>query len=114
MCGIFGIISEKNLSNKQISNLKKPWIKEGQTTKVYFVIFMKIEILHLFFQDSIIDLGKNANQPFKKFNKVIMFNGEIYNYLELRKELEYKYKFFTNSDTEVLITAYQEYGKSIF
>lgn len=39
-----------------------------------------------------------------------MFNGEIYNYLEIRKELEPKYNFNTNSDTEVLITAYHEYG----
>jgi asparagine synthase (glutamine-hydrolysing) len=46
-------------------------------------------------------------------NIVIVFNGEIYNYLELKKKLEPKYKFKTNSDTEVLGYMYKEYGKDM-
>lgn len=57
---------------------------------------------------SIIDI-ESGHQPFEKDNKVIIFNGEIYNHEELRKELEEKnYTFTTNSDTEVLLTSYIE------
>ena len=59
---------------------------------------------------SIIDLSKNANQPFvsKDKNFVITFNGEIYNYKEIKKELEDRnINFNSNSDTEVIIEAYK-------
>jgi asparagine synthase (glutamine-hydrolysing) len=62
---------------------------------------------------SIIDLSESANQPFKSSDEkyVAVFNGEIYNYLELRNELSaLGYKFRTNSDTEVLISAWQAWG----
>ena len=44
---------------------------------------------------------------------VIVFNGEIYNFQELRKELEGKYKFQTKSDTEVLVHGYEEWGHEL-
>lgn len=60
---------------------------------------------------SIIDIEGGA-QPFEKDDKVIVFNGEIYNYKELKKELiEKGHNFLTKSDTEVLLTSYIEYGK---
>ena len=53
---------------------------------------------------SIIDLDKRANQPFCIGDYVLAFNGEIYNYVELKKELEERrYAFRTESDTEVLL-----------
>lgn len=61
---------------------------------------------------SIIDLG-SGQQPMRdnEHNRAITFNGEIYNYKELKKELESKgHHFSTNSDTEVILKAYQEYG----
>jgi asparagine synthase (glutamine-hydrolysing) len=62
---------------------------------------------------SIIDLSKSANQPFFDETKryTIVFNGEIYNYIELRKKLESSYNFQTNSDTEVLLAAFIFWGK---
>ena len=51
----------------------------------------------------IIDLNENSNQPFKDNTGSIVFNGMIYNYLELRKHLKKGEKFTTNSDTEVLL-----------
>ena len=61
---------------------------------------------------SIIDLDKRSNQPFQKNNKVIIFNGEIYNYKEIRKDLALKnVSFNTESDTEVILEAYNIYGK---
>jgi len=59
---------------------------------------------------SIIDLSKNANQPMHYINRyAIVFNGEIYNYLEIRKTLaDEGYKFTTDSDTEVLVALYDK------
>lgn len=62
---------------------------------------------------SIIDLSKDGHQPFLYKEKyVLVFNGEIYNYIELREALEKEgYQFTTKTDTEVLITAYDFYGE---
>ncbi len=61
---------------------------------------------------SIIDLRPEGNQPMHTPDKKlsIVFNGEIYNYLRLRQELETKYQFVTRTDTEVLLYLYREYG----
>lgn len=63
---------------------------------------------------SIIDLSPEARQPFYTPDKSVamVFNGEIYNYLQLKEELLKlnKYSFRTTSDTEVLVYMYQEYG----
>lgn len=62
---------------------------------------------------SIIDLSKLGLQPMmdKEKTVVISFNGEIYNHLQLRKQLEsLGYKYFSNTDTETLIYAYKEWG----
>lgn len=60
---------------------------------------------------SIIDLDARANQPMERNGCVLVFNGEIYNYVELRAELESKgHVFETRSDTEVLLEAYLEWG----
>ena len=61
---------------------------------------------------SIIDL-KTGQQPMTFKDFTIVFNGEIYNYIELREELKLKgHKFKTTSDTEVILHLYQEYGES--
>lgn len=61
---------------------------------------------------AILDLSEKGHQPM--FNKdrslCITFNGEIYNFLGIKKLLDYKYKFRSNSDTEVILYAYQEWG----
>ena len=63
---------------------------------------------------SVIDLSVNGNQPMSNIDKTIwlIFNGEIYNYKELREELIIKgYNFKSETDTEVIINAYLEYGE---
>ena len=65
---------------------------------------------------SVIDLSERSNQPFvnNEFNLSITFNGEIYNYLDLRNSLEEKgYKFKTKSDTETILLGYKEWGPNI-
>lgn len=62
---------------------------------------------------SIIDLSEASHQPFHYGQLTIVFNGEIYNYLELRKELEtLGYAFSTHGDTEVICAAYLHWGKN--
>jgi asparagine synthase (glutamine-hydrolysing) len=62
---------------------------------------------------AIIDLDPRANQPFRVGNSVLTFNGEIYNYLEVKREMETRgYSFETQSDTEVLAKALHESGPS--
>src|SRR5690606_3740558 len=61
---------------------------------------------------SIIDLDARANQPFTIGDCTVVFNGEIYNYLELRRALEQRGVVFrTASDTEVLLQYYLHYGE---
>ena len=61
---------------------------------------------------AIIDLSKNGHQPMFNYDKslCITFNGEIYNFQAIRKLLLDKYPFKSNSDTEVILYAYQEWG----
>lgn len=61
---------------------------------------------------AILDLSKKGHQPMFSQDKsfCITFNGEIYNFLEIKKLLEHKYQFRSNSDTEVILYAYQQWG----
>lgn len=59
---------------------------------------------------SIIDTSSNGHQPMQYKHLSMVFNGEIYNYLELREELKSSCKFTTNSDSEVVLAAYQTWG----
>lgn len=61
---------------------------------------------------SIIDTSEAGNQPFFSDDKKIamVFNGEIYNYIELKEELKSDFVFKTHSDTEVIIAAYRKWG----
>ena len=61
---------------------------------------------------SIIDLSENASQPFHYLHYILVFNGAIYNYVELKDELRTKgYTFTTLSDTEIISAAYDCWGK---
>ncbi|MDX1455247.1 MAG: asparagine synthase (glutamine-hydrolyzing), partial [Gammaproteobacteria bacterium] len=62
----------------------------------------------------IVDLSDSANQPMRDRSCMLVFNGEIYNYRELRDELSARYDFRTSSDTEVILAAYQEWGEGCF
>lgn len=65
---------------------------------------------------SIIDLSEKGSQPIFNEDKsvVITFNGEIYNYQQLRKELiEAGHSFYTNTDTEVLVHGYEQWGEAM-
>lgn len=64
---------------------------------------------------SIIDLDKISNQPMASDNVFIVFNGEIFNYIELRQDLlKLGIEFLSNSDTEVILKGYLSEGTSFF
>lgn len=65
---------------------------------------------------SILDLSKKGSQPMKYFHNgqkyVIVYNGEVYNFKEIREDLKEKgYKFYSDCDTEVIVAAYSEWGE---
>lgn len=64
---------------------------------------------------SILDLDDRANQPFRKGGITLIYNGEIYNYLELKEELvRLGHEFRTTGDTEVIVEAFRAWGEDAF
>jgi asparagine synthase (glutamine-hydrolysing) len=117
MCGIAGYIGSRIISEKTISSTLESLKSRGPDNKSYYCSKLnyknKIYLLHT--RLSIIDLDKRSNQPFSYKNFIIIFNGEIYNYLELRDHLKSKgYDFKTSGDTEVLIKLYDYYGVNFY
>ncbi|MGB7208331.1 MAG: asparagine synthase (glutamine-hydrolyzing) [Pyrinomonadaceae bacterium] len=112
MCGIAGIFGESwkpdDLSAMVASQRHRGPDGEG----IYLDPFFKCGLGHN--RLSILDLSAAGNQPMvnRDGNMVIVLNGEIYNYLELKRELECEYVFTTRTDTEVLLAAYQKWGES--
>lgn len=111
MCGIAGIMGSK-ATQSNILEMLDCQKHRGPDFTDFYVEENSVAFGHN--RLSIIDLSSNANQPFISDcgNFIIVFNGEIYNYIELRKELKSKYRFRTQSDTEVLLKAYIEWGES--
>jgi asparagine synthase (glutamine-hydrolysing) len=106
MCGIAGIIGEKALPDTLDKITKIQTHRGPDYTGSWFDANICLGHNRL----SIIDLSESANQPFHHQSEryIIVFNGEIYNYLELKNELDQS--FSTNSDTEVLLAAYVKWG----
>jgi asparagine synthase (glutamine-hydrolysing) len=111
MCGISGIIG-KNWHTGDIASMVAVQRHRGPDGEDLYVDPNRGACLgHNRLR--IIDLSDAARQPMVTAdgNLVIAFNGEIYNYIELRSELESKYRFRTQSDTEVLLAAYRTWGE---
>lgn len=108
MCGITGILGKQN-NNEAIGAMLEAQKHRGpDATNVWNDD--KIVLGHN--RLSIIDLSDEANQPMISNCGTyhIIFNGEIYNYLELKEQLKDFYQFKTHSDTEVLLAAYLFWG----
>ena len=112
MCGIAGLINKKKnlfLEKNKIFNLMN---SRGPDEKGYYKNIKSNYCIHLFHSRlTILDDNKRSNQPFKFKNYVMIYNGELYNYQDLKNELKkFNYKFYTTSDTEVFIKAYDRWG----
>jgi asparagine synthase (glutamine-hydrolysing) len=112
MCGIAGIISgiNKEETNQQLLSMSTALRHRGPNGQAIWqndagtVGFAHRRL-------AIIDLSAASDQPLHYLHYTIVFNGEIYNYQELKKQLQsHGYKFTTNGDTEVLPAAYDFWG----
>jgi asparagine synthase (glutamine-hydrolysing) len=120
MCGIAGVIKKNNskeFSVAKINEILKLMSIRGIDFQKYTPIKvnqnLKIDLFHS--RLAIIDPKNNSNQPYEDENGILSFNGEIYNYMELKKLLQQKnFKFKTNSDTEVLCKMLHYYGEKAF
>jgi asparagine synthase (glutamine-hydrolysing) len=112
MCGIAGILhfdTEKTIDQSEIKKMTDIISYRGPDGEGFYV-HNNLAFGHR--RLSIIDLSTGDQPMFSDDNSIaLIFNGEIYNYIELREELKkIGYLFKTNSDTEVIIKAYQHWG----
>ena len=107
MCGINGLInySQENLS-ELIQKMNSSIAHRGPNAEGVYVN-NEIGLGHV--RLSILDLNEHANQPFKDENYVLIYNGEVYNYIELREK--YKFNCKTNSDTEVVFEGLKQFDR---
>lgn len=112
MCGIIGFSDKSKNKEKIIKSMADKIIHRGPDSDGYYID----DTVALGFRRlSIIDLN-TGSQPIynEKKDKVIIFNGEIYNYQEIRKDLiEKGHKFQTKTDTEVILHGYEEYKEKL-
>lgn len=112
MCGIAGFWSQKNIDSETIvKKMTSSQSHRGPDAEGYFIdsntgVAMGHRRL------SILDLSDAANQPFYSENKryVIVYNGEVYNYRELKKNYLLNESFKTTSDTEVILKLFIQNG----
>lgn len=112
MCGFVGFCDDSKNKKKIIRDMADIIKHRGPDSDGYYV---DNNIALGFRRLSIIDLDKGSQPIFNEDkDKVIVFNGEIYNYKEIREELKSKgHKFSTNTDTEVILHGYEEYKEDI-
>jgi len=117
MCGFVGIYNYGNsqdIDEKLLIEMRDTMIHRGpDDCGIYVSPDRKLGLGHR--RLSIIDLSPRGRQPMSDSEgKIwIVYNGEVYNFPELRKGLEKKYDFRSRTDTEVLIYLYKEYGKDM-
>src|SRR5690242_9372194 len=111
MCGIVGIINKTGIA-------VNPSLLEKMAQTIHHRgpdedgVFCEDAIGFFHKRLSIIDIS-TGQQPMTYQDLMIVYNGEIYNYIELREELKKKgHSFQTSSDTEVILHLYSEYGKN--
>ena len=113
MCGFSGIISKKKLPNTDFLNKSKKYI-QNRGPDAFEICQYKKNNNDFYFNHarlSIIDLQESSNQPFEKDGYTLVFNGEIYNYKEIKEKLIIRgADFLTNSDTEVILESYKAWG----
>ena len=105
MCGIFGILGkyEENKAKKTLAKL-------SHRGPDYCGIIQTDNLFFAHQRLSILDTSSSSHQPLHVEHILLSFNGEIYNFKELKKELSSTYNFKTSSDSEVIIAAYLKWG----
>ncbi|GAB7388786.1 asparagine synthase (glutamine-hydrolyzing) [Bacillaceae bacterium] len=115
MCGINGVVTARNLDiNQLLVKAQSTQLHRGPDSQNILLLKCNCWNIGLGHQRlSIVDLTEAGNQPmaFQGGKGFIVYNGEIYNYREIKRELESDgYRFTSNSDTEVILTALHHWG----
>ena len=114
MCGIAGCIVKNKLDNSKIKTTLDLMKRRGPDFQSLKYFEFGDKFLYLFHSRlSIIDLADRSNQPFSSNGFHIIFNGEIYNYIELKHKYLNDVKLLTNSDTEVLLHLFIKFGDKV-
>ena len=111
MCAIIGVFGKKLPSREQFIKARDTMTHRGpDDAGLYYAPAEGVALGHR--RLSIIDLSDAGHQPFMSSDGrfVLVFNGEIYNYREIKEELKYFYNFKTQTDTEVLLASYAQWG----
>lgn len=114
MCGICGLVSNQPLSSDDLARVKGMSDRLAHRGPDAEGLWRDKHVAFGHRRLSILDLSKAGDQPMvcEEGRYVIVFNGEIFNFLELRRELSEKgYVFRTQTDTEVVLAAYDAWGK---
>ena len=117
MCRIAGIINFASPPNEQTIISMRDAMKNGGPDDCGIYLDDELPLAFGHRRLSLLDLSPLGHQPMMDISKqiVLIFNGEIYNFQAIKKELEQKnYHFKSSSDTEVIIYAYLEWGKDCF
>lgn len=110
MCGIVGFINQNDHLNKDDLLVMLDKIQHRGPDNLSISIQNNVYLGHA--RLSIIDLNSSSNQPMQYKHCTIVFNGEIYNYKEIREKLQEEGHIFkTQGDTEVIIHAYEHWGE---
>lgn len=111
MCGIVGMICKQGSLNKKLIEDMLDIIKHRGPDDEGIYTEEKLALGHR--RLSILDLSHDGKQPMNYLSRYwITYNGEVYNYIELKKELvNLNYSFVTQTDTEVILAAYDYWGK---
>ncbi len=110
MCGVVGIWQFKSqIDHNTIEKSAQKLNNRGPDSEgIFFSNDRRLALAHK--RLSIIDLSEKASQPMAENGYTIVFNGEIYNFKEIKQELKKEgFNFFSNSDTEVVLKAYQKW-----
>src|SRR5204863_2605415 len=113
MCGIAGYIGSRELPEERIRATLDLMRRRGPDHAAFrrFVTPAGKHVALLHSRLSIIDLDERSNQPLEADGSWLVFNGELYNYVEMRAELErLGAAFRTTSDTEVMARALRQFG----
>ncbi len=113
MCGLLAYISNRKIFSKEITNIQNLMKCRGPDDQSYKKLKFYDKNVHLFHSRlSIQDLNSRSNQPYIFKDYTIIFNGEIYNFKELKKKVQKKFQ--TLSDTEVILYYYSLYKEKCF
>ena len=114
MCGFVGYIyKNKHLSDDVFRKMNHSLDHRGPDDEGYFShSYGEWEIGLAHKRLSILDLSQHGHQPMSFENLIMVYNGEVYNFGEIKKELtEFGYKFESTSDTEVILKSFHKWGR---